>query len=186
MFNVHESCTPPQTIVPTFALCVVMQAIQPFVAPEIEHNSILYKCVTPYDPKAWHLTLQNTNLLDSFPNLVHDLVHGAPIGDLPPLSYTFIPDNLELADINLSASSCHLVLAVSLFFIHLSLRDTPTQWSYIIPSVGVTIKKLISTYNGLDTGETLTWLWNHIFQTQQLDYSSNIMHKEGVRTIFNS
>jgi len=49
----------------------------------------------------WHLTLKNTTLLDSFPNLVHDLVHGAPIGGLPPLSYTFIPNNLASADINL-------------------------------------------------------------------------------------
>src|SRR5882724_9579041 len=100
MFNVHESCTPPQTIVPTFALCVVTQAIQPVVAPEIEHNSILYKCVIPYDPKAWNLTLLNANLLEYFPNLVHDLVHGGPISNLPPLSYTFIPNNLASADIN--------------------------------------------------------------------------------------
>src|SRR5882724_7015660 len=49
--------TPPQTMAPTSALCVATQAILPVIAPETECNSILYKHVTPYNLKAWHLTL---------------------------------------------------------------------------------------------------------------------------------
>jgi len=35
-----------------------------------------------------------------FPNLIHDLAHSAPIGDLPPLTYTFIPNNIASANID--------------------------------------------------------------------------------------
>ena len=85
----------------TFAHYVAMQATWHAIAPEIDPSSVLYKHVTPYHPNAWHLALQNTSLFDSFPNLIHDLVHSVPIGNLPPLSYTFIPDNLASANINL-------------------------------------------------------------------------------------
>jgi len=35
-----------------------------------------------------------------FPNLYYDHTYGAPIGDLPPLTYTFIPENLKSAKID--------------------------------------------------------------------------------------
>jgi len=92
--------TPSQAMVATSAHCVGIQATWPVNAPETESESILYKHVTPYNPEAWHLALLSSGLIDSFPNLVHDLVHGAPIGNLPPLSYTFIPNNLASANIN--------------------------------------------------------------------------------------
>jgi len=36
----------------------------------------------------------------TFPNLVHDHMFGVPIGNLPPLTYTFIPNNLKSAEID--------------------------------------------------------------------------------------
>src|SRR5882724_1883565 len=67
---------------------------------ETKSKYILYKIVTLYDLKAWHLALQHADLLHLFPNLVHNLTYGSPIGNLPPLSHTFIPNNLGLADID--------------------------------------------------------------------------------------
>jgi len=77
---------------------VVTAAIRPAIAPEIDIGTILYKNVTPYNLRAWHLALQEADLIPSFPNLVHDLVHSTPIGNLPPLIYTFIPNNFMLAE----------------------------------------------------------------------------------------
>jgi len=39
------------------------------------------------------------NLTDSYPNLIHDLSFGSPIGNLPPIDFTFIPNNLPSAKI---------------------------------------------------------------------------------------
>src|SRR5882724_3946462 len=67
---------------------------------ETKSKYILYKIVTPYYVMAWHLALQHADLLHLFPNLVHDLTYGSPIGNLPPLSHTFIPNNLGSANID--------------------------------------------------------------------------------------
>jgi len=60
-----------------------MAATQHADAPEIDLDSVLYKNVTPYIPEAWHLALQQADILHLFPNLVHNLVHGS-------LSVTFL------------------------------------------------------------------------------------------------
>jgi len=49
---------------------------------ETNPEYILYKNVTPYNPKAWHLALQHADLLHLFPNLVHNLTYGSPIAIL--------------------------------------------------------------------------------------------------------
>jgi len=71
--------------------------------PNVQGTNVppyLYKVVTPYKPLAWGLALHECCLLYTFPNLVHDLTFGAPNGDLPPLTYTFIPNNLKSAEID--------------------------------------------------------------------------------------
>jgi len=54
----------------------------------------------PYKLHAWQTALHDTSLLYTFPNLFYDLTDGAPIGDLPPLTFTFIPENLKSAKID--------------------------------------------------------------------------------------
>jgi len=93
--------TPLQTTAATFAHYLATQPTQHAIAPEIDPSSILYRHVTPYNPNVWHLALQYTGLISLFPNLIHNLIHGAPIGNLPPLSYTFIPDNLTSTNIDM-------------------------------------------------------------------------------------
>src|SRR5882724_3078738 len=39
------------------------------------------------------------DLTDSYPNLIHDLSFGSPIGNLPPIDFTFIPNNLPSMNI---------------------------------------------------------------------------------------
>lgn len=56
------------------------------------------RVVTPYDADEWALALHRCNLTTKYPNLVHDIRFGAPIGDPPPLSYTFIPSNMPSAN----------------------------------------------------------------------------------------
>src|SRR5882672_2459519 len=69
-------------------------------AQEIDLHHTLYIRTTPYDPDAWHATLRSSNLLSVFPNLVHDLMYGSPIGNPPPLSKIFLPNNLTSANIH--------------------------------------------------------------------------------------
>lgn len=39
----------------------------------------------------WHY------LLECYPNITHDLIYGSPIGNPPPLTYTFTPPNMPSA-----------------------------------------------------------------------------------------
>src|SRR5882724_6313071 len=71
----------------------------PLVAPGTDLADILYKIVTPYILAAWSQALSDANLIKSYPNLVHDLSFGSPIGNLPCIEFTFIPDNLPSAKI---------------------------------------------------------------------------------------
>jgi len=73
--------------------------MQPPRVPEINLTSVLYKVVTPYISTAWSRALVDANLTDSYPNLVHDLSFGSPIGNPPLINFTFIPDNLPSAKI---------------------------------------------------------------------------------------
>ena len=85
---------------PTHALCVETATMLPVTAQGTDLSSVLYKVHSPYVPEAWRLALNCTGLTQSFLNLVHDLTYGSPIGNPPPLGYTFIPPNLKSADLN--------------------------------------------------------------------------------------
>ena len=69
-------------------------------AQEISLHCTLYIHTTPYNPSAWHAALASSNLLSLFPNLLHDLTYGSPIGNPPPLSKKFLPKNLPSANIH--------------------------------------------------------------------------------------
>src|SRR5882724_10788034 len=71
---------------------------QHVIALRTDHSSILYRTITPYKPAGWQQALSSTGLTHSFPNLVHDITHCAPIGNPLPLTHTFIPYNLKSAD----------------------------------------------------------------------------------------
>ena len=83
----------------TSAPSVPISNTQPLHAPEIDLSSILYKVVTQYISTTWSQALSNVNLTDSYPNLIHDLSFSSPIGNLPPIDFTFIPNNLPSAKI---------------------------------------------------------------------------------------
>ncbi|TFY77144.1 hypothetical protein EWM64_g6870 [Hericium alpestre] len=55
------------------------------------------RVVTPYSASGWEQALNRTGLSSKYPTLVHDLVYGAPIGNPPPLSHTFLPPNMPNA-----------------------------------------------------------------------------------------
>jgi len=109
MANKYASSSMPEVLalhipltatVPTPALCVVTAAMGPKIAPKTDLNKILYIHTSPYNPMAWHNALNNCHLSCSFPNLVHDLTYGSPIGNPPPLMSTFLPQNLSSADLH--------------------------------------------------------------------------------------
>src|SRR5882724_2417908 len=83
----------------TSAPSVPIPNMQPLHAPEIDLSSILYKVVTPYILTAWSQALADANITDSYPNLIHELSFSSPIGNPPPINFTFIPDNLPSAKI---------------------------------------------------------------------------------------
>lgn len=72
------------------ALCVMMPTMWPSLALEIDYNCI----ITPYHVEGWATALHECNLLEHYLNIVHDLFYGSPIGNPPPLTYTFIPHNM--------------------------------------------------------------------------------------------
>ena len=68
-------------------------------APQTDLSKVLYRVVTPYRPNTWQQALQDAGITHLYPNLVHDLIHGSPIGNPPPIDFTFIPRNLLSANI---------------------------------------------------------------------------------------
>jgi len=86
-------------MVPTLAPCVVIHTMGRKTALETDLMWVLYICTSPYNPEAWQHILETTNLSLSFPNLVHDITYGSPIGNPPPLSMSFLPSNLPSANI---------------------------------------------------------------------------------------
>jgi len=95
---VHCSLLPimAATPVPSVAILTMARAF----AQEISLHRTLYIHTTPYNPSAWHTALASSNLLSLFPNLIHDLTYGSPIGNPPPLSKVFLPKNLPSANIH--------------------------------------------------------------------------------------
>ena len=68
-------------------------------APTTDLDQVLYIIISPYIPSAWKCALDAANITHLFPNLVHDITFGSPIGNPPPLTQTFIPPNLASANI---------------------------------------------------------------------------------------
>ena len=68
-------------------------------ARETDLTRVLYMHTTPYNPAGWQVALEHCNLSDTFPNLIHDIIHGSPIGNPPPLTSTFLPQNLPSASL---------------------------------------------------------------------------------------
>ncbi|KAK6967055.1 hypothetical protein R3P38DRAFT_3509002 [Favolaschia claudopus] len=58
------------------------------------------RVVTPYHAAGWFAALRDCNLLERYPNLVHDISFGSPIGNPPTPSFTFIPSNMPTTDLN--------------------------------------------------------------------------------------
>jgi len=51
-------------------------------------------------PEAWRRALLDADISQNYPNLIHDLEFGSPIGNPPSIDFTFIPKNLPSANIN--------------------------------------------------------------------------------------
>ena len=81
------------------ARSVVINTMELTPACAIDLGKVLYILVTPYFATAWKDALDSVNLSQSFPNLIHNITHGLPIGNSLPLLCTFIPDNLSSANI---------------------------------------------------------------------------------------
>ena len=79
--------------------CAMMATMPPVTARGTDLSNIIHRTITPYKPDRWRQALSSTSLTHSFPHLVHDMIYGSPIGNLPSLTYTFTPPNLKSADI---------------------------------------------------------------------------------------
>ena len=69
----------------------MMAATPQVTAWETSLLLVLYKAITPYKPDGWRWALSSAGLTHKFPNLVHDITYGAPIGNPPPLTHTSFP-----------------------------------------------------------------------------------------------
>ena len=83
--------------IPAFSVAINTMELSP--ACEIDLRKVLYILVTPYFVTAWKDTLDSANLSQSFPNLIHDISHGLPIGNPPPLLCTFMADKFSSTNI---------------------------------------------------------------------------------------
>ena len=86
-------------MVNTHALSVLIPSMHPLHAQEIDLHKVLYKVVTLYIPTTWNQALLNANLTHAYPNLIHELSFGSPIGNPPPINFTFTPKNLSSENI---------------------------------------------------------------------------------------
>lgn len=86
-------CTMPLTTPSTYVPCVLRRVMVPPRVLAIEGE----KVVTPYRAEAWRITLERCGLQQKYPNLVHDLIYGSPIGFPPPLLSNSIPHNSSSA-----------------------------------------------------------------------------------------
>jgi len=74
----------------------------PPLSPTTDLTKVSYNVVTTYRPGAWQQALQEAGITHLDPNLVHDIIHGSPIGNplLDPILFTFITRNLPSANIS--------------------------------------------------------------------------------------
>ena len=85
------------TTVTTSLIAAPYALIHPMVQTDvlvIEAHAV----VTPYIALAWKEMLSRCDLTVKYPNLVHDIIYGSPIGNPPYLSNTFIPPNMRSAN----------------------------------------------------------------------------------------
>jgi hypothetical protein len=68
---------------------------------------------TPYFAEAWVVALNDYNLQCKYPNLVHNMVFGSPIGNPPPLAYTFVPNSLVSANEHSNIVDTHFAQEVA-------------------------------------------------------------------------
>ena len=80
--------------------CAMMATMLLVDAPGTDLSYIIHRTITAYKPDGWRLALSSTVLTHLFPHLVHDMIYGSPIGNPPPLTYTFTPPNLKSANID--------------------------------------------------------------------------------------
>jgi len=97
---VHAPNSSPQTMVSTHVPCETTAITQPVIAQETDLRRVLYRTITPYRPDTLRLAILATGITHLFPNLVHDITHGVPIGNPPPLTFTLSPNNLRSANID--------------------------------------------------------------------------------------
>jgi hypothetical protein len=66
--------------------------------PTQNHASdVFLRIVMPYAPKVYEHFLKCFNLTEKYPNLVFNLQHSFPIGNIPPPTRTYIPKNHKSA-----------------------------------------------------------------------------------------
>ena len=68
------------------------------IHPTVQTNVLVIEAhtvVPPYIASAWKEMLLHCNLTVKYPNLVHDIIYGSPIGNPPYFSNTFIPPNIR-------------------------------------------------------------------------------------------
>jgi len=100
MSSIHASSTPLKDMSLTPAPYVMTPATLHETAPKIDLSKVLYIIPTPYKAEVWHHTLIEAKRLSDFPNLMHDISHSSPIGNPPPLSSIFLPNNLSSATLH--------------------------------------------------------------------------------------
>ncbi|KAJ3567307.1 hypothetical protein NP233_g6448 [Leucocoprinus birnbaumii] len=87
---------------------------RPTFDPAIHDRPDLYeKIVTPYDADAFEFLLNRHNLTESYPHLVHNLRHGFPIGNFPPLEHTVILKNHPSVERHIEVVDAYLVEEVT-------------------------------------------------------------------------
>lgn len=70
----------------------------PHTEPLQSHASEVFnRIVTPYIASAYESRLRKFNLSEKYPDLVFNLQHGFPIGDIAPPTKTYIPKNHKSA-----------------------------------------------------------------------------------------
>jgi len=79
----------------TLSPFVATYTMGPLGSPDINLSDVLYIHMMPYIPSAWITALSSENLLASFPNPVHNITYGSPIGNPPHfLIFSFLQISL--------------------------------------------------------------------------------------------
>ena len=82
---------PPHLLYPSFTPYI--HHCPPFDQSIHKQPDLFGKIISPYDANAFKTLLVKHNLTEAYPHLVHNLLHGFPLGRMPPLSDTIIIPN---------------------------------------------------------------------------------------------